>query len=424
MLHNVKNIKTQQGRSMIEMLSVLAVIGVLSILVTWGYRKAITLYKTNNLLEDAKRAGFVIVADEIVKRLPVIDEDEQNDMPLDGLFQKDTAYTFSAFKESDAPDAVFGVIAGGVEPNVCREVIKRKVDWSVEIHPNGLDNECHTDTPNNITFFYNGALTSDEEYECKSDEDCGAEVPYCCKGYCQAEEDCTCNGKWRQVTNYAADGSENELGEQCCAEGYDTAVDGVCCDASKPYCKQVAYLERTGYQYIETDYYANNNTTIDIMYKVVQFQNDLHWAIVPFGARTAYQKNQFGLFSPVNSKNTLMAFYGNQQRNYSLNPLGIDIHFMLDKNIATLNSDVYAFPEQTFTNQYTLRLFSMHSDGSGGGQNNGGILRIYYAKIYDNHIPVYDFIPVVDNNGKAGMYDKVTGRVFYNKGTGKFIAGE
>ena len=64
---------------------------------------------------------------------------------------------------------------------------------------------------------------------------------------------------------------------------------------------------------------------------------------------------------------------------------------------------------------YNLCVFSNRTPYQSG--------RIYYLKIYDNDILVLDLIPVVDKNGVACMFDRVSGTYFYNAGTGSFIAG-
>ena len=48
---------------------------------------------------------------------------------------------------------------------------------------------------------------------------------------------------------------------------------------------------------------------------------------------------------------------------------------------------------------------------------------MYKCKIFDNDILVRDFIPVLDREMRPAMYDSVTGKLFYNKGTGVFIIG-
>ena len=49
--------------------------------------------------------------------------------------------------------------------------------------------------------------------------------------------------------------------------------------------------------------------------------------------------------------------------------------------------------------------------------------KIYGVKIYRNNILEADIIPVVDLDDTICMYDKVSNRLLYNAGTGKFIVG-
>lgn len=47
--------------------------------------------------------------------------------------------------------------------------------------------------------------------------------------------------------------------------------------------------------------------------------------------------------------------------------------------------------------------------------------RLYYCTIIDvNDVVVRDLIPCLDYNGVPGMFDKITGKTFYNQGTGTF----
>lgn len=48
---------------------------------------------------------------------------------------------------------------------------------------------------------------------------------------------------------------------------------------------------------------------------------------------------------------------------------------------------------------------------------------IYLFKVWDNNQTYEELIPVVDKQGVPAMYDKVSGQLFYNQGTGQFIAG-
>lgn len=67
--------------------------------------------------------------------------------------------------------------------------------------------------------------------------------------------------------------------------------------------------------------------------------------------------------------------------------------------------------------------------GAGNPDSSWGCIpsswRIYYAKFWDKQTGnlVRDFIPVLDTNNVACMYDKVTEQFFYNQGTGTFTYG-
>ena len=48
--------------------------------------------------------------------------------------------------------------------------------------------------------------------------------------------------------------------------------------------------------------------------------------------------------------------------------------------------------------------------------------RIYSAKMVSNRVSIFDFVPV--RKGNIGyMYDRVSGQLFGNQGTGAFIIG-
>ena len=44
-------------------------------------------------------------------------------------------------------------------------------------------------------------------------------------------------------------------------------------------------------------------------------------------------------------------------------------------------------------------------------------------KIYDEDTLLRDYVPVLDENNIACLYDTVEGKFYYNQGTGVFIGG-
>ena len=50
-------------------------------------------------------------------------------------------------------------------------------------------------------------------------------------------------------------------------------------------------------------------------------------------------------------------------------------------------------------------------------------IKLYYFTIWQNGVKAREMIPVVDWQDVPCMYDKVTGTLFYNAGTGEFVPG-
>ena len=77
----------------------------------------------------------------------------------------------------------------------------------------------------------------------------------------------------------------------------------------------------------------------------------------------------------------------------------------------------YSFPD---TANQSIHIFDAHTTSSGDFKFNG---KLYSAQITEGTEIIKDFIPVVDKNGVACLYDKVSGEFYYNKGTGNFTTG-
>ena len=92
--------------------------------------------------------------------------------------------------------------------------------------------------------------------------------------------------------------------------------------------------------------------------------------------------------------------------------------FELDYNGYTLNNVRHSHDSRVrpgTTNDATIKI--------SGGNSNGLRSRIYSFKIYDNNVLIRDLVPAKDEDGVVCMYDKVTRKLFYNTGSGTYIAG-
>lgn len=113
------------------------------------------------------------------------------------------------------------------------------------------------------------------------------------------------------------------------------------------------------------------------------------------------------------------ADYGTERKYFSAETkLNQDVIIDMNKNVCTIGNTVHTFGAQTFTGAYPILLFCFNQGGSPG----------YYAKtrcletqIYDNGTLVRDYIPCIDANGDANLWDDVNETLAEKVGT--FIAG-
>ena len=171
--------KAQNGRSIHEMLMTLAVMAVVTVGSYKGFQMLMTKNQVNNLIEDVKMAGFIVV-DTMFESL----QDAEADVPLAGKFVQKTSYVLKAFPEKET---TFGVLALNVPYKVCEAVKKVKVEWLEEIKANGIPNVCNEDDTNEMDFFFNTQLIGNTEVdsgECRTNKDCPPANPYCRNGVC------------------------------------------------------------------------------------------------------------------------------------------------------------------------------------------------------------------------------------------------
>lgn len=191
----------------------------------------------------------------------------------------------------------------------------------------------------------------------------------------------------------------------------------------KPYYCEVEYLESTGTQYIDTGLTGNSDTKAELAL-IISTQATGNVGI--FGSRG----------NSANS-NLLAVGYGTSAlavdfNNSSYSHYRAGISYELDKKYICYTSKEIRFIKDenglvlaentTLCNDTmsTSNLLLFAETGVASKQQG----KMFYAKIWDDNILVRDFTPVLDNNMKPCMYDKVSGKLFYNKGTGEFIAGD
>ena len=171
--------------------------------------------------------------------------------------------------------------------------------------------------------------------------------------------------------------------------------------------KRVEYLESTGTQYIDTGVKPTISQKYEIEYSV---SNVIKNQII-FGTRTSgnymTSTNQIYLSISDGEKRFYIGNTVNGRNNIQTNIIQTDIF--------TANSGNY---DSTGTKNFFI--FALNNIDTPSALATA---RIYSFKIYDNNVLVRDYIPVLNENNEAGLYDLVNKQFYGNSGTGSFQYG-
>ena len=182
---------------------------------------------------------------------------------------------------------------------------------------------------------------------------------------------------------------------------------------------ELEYLESTGEQWIETDYYLKNYSQVDAKFSILSGNNNSI-----FGSRDS--KNSYMLLqaSRVNKK---LHFYCGYKIDYwrEINePLYNKIYLSSSENGKIIIQDLGNINMNCNTFELTEPMYIFAFNESGVAAFISESTRLYYLKIIENNELIHEYIPVLDSNNKPALYDKIEGNFYYNQGTGEdFRAG-
>ena len=187
---------------------------------------------------------------------------------------------------------------------------------------------------------------------------------------------------------------------------------------SLPYDKELYYIESTGTQYIDTNYILSNNQNNRLYIECASTDNNGAYKWI-FGSKGGTKQSVFAfansngsLYTEIKGSNWTSSDY-----KFALDSKNV---IELDSTSITFNGSPYLHGGSFVYSGVSITIFGCKT--STGLYDNKFIGRIYAAKIYDNDTLVRDFIPV--KVGQEGcLYDKVSGEIFRNAGTGSFILG-
>ena len=202
---------------------------------------------------------------------------------------------------------------------------------------------------------------------------------------------------------------------------YDTVTKSFCANAGtgefvceKPkYKREIAYLESTGTQYIDTGIKLSSNYSVEVDYQITA-TTQTRCGI--FGGLNSGATARYGsLLSPSNKY--LEHGYGVSNEYYQTGLPDTDRHLLKqEKNLIYVDGVlIHTFGSASFSSAVNAYLGNFNYSNYTPAK-----AKYYSSKWWNGNTLVRDFIPVLDWYDVPCMYDKVSGELFYNKGTGEF----
>lgn len=186
--------------------------------------------------------------------------------------------------------------------------------------------------------------------------------------------------------------------------------------------QELEYIESTGTQYIKT---GLTNRKYYLYKFEVGFNNTAESGMVcgatPSGAYFILQEGSNCYANTGGQTQGFGKVKTNTYYDYVFD--GQSNHQQCYLNGALANETTFQY--DNVTTSYELYIFCRNG-GSGGSAENFKRTKIYYFKIYDeNRTLIYDYVPAKRKSDNViGLYDKVSGDFFTNKGTGTFLYKE
>lgn len=188
-----------------------------------------------------------------------------------------------------------------------------------------------------------------------------------------------------------------------------------------PYDAEVEYLESSGTQWIDTETYSDSTTRFEIKLRVAQISDQSI-----FGGRISFSDRSYVVWT--SQANKFRFDYTATGADNKVGPATVANHDYVIVKDAERNfidgTAVVSNSTKSFVTTQPAYLFAVNDNGTNRYRFRG---RVYYAKISSANISIRDMIPVRFTNSlgqtEGAMFDRVSGRLFRNAGTGAFVVG-
>lgn len=184
--------------------------------------------------------------------------------------------------------------------------------------------------------------------------------------------------------------------------------------------QQVAYLESTGTQYIDTEVVPTINTKMGINLACLDSSSSaINWS----GSVLSGNNGWFAVGSYGESENLVSLFCVNARAGVSGVPFDNNFHEYYVSNGLQKIDSITSNNTITSYNKTMLNIYLFKGKNDYGGAVTG-LQKIKYCKIWEEDNLIRNLVPCYrKSDNKPGLYDIVNGKFYTNQGTGEFTAG-
>ena len=402
---------------MVEMLGVLAIMGIVGLVGVRMYTMAMNKHHANTLIEQAQRRAVSAAGQiNLMGHVPSLADFSENTFG---------GGTFGGVTQ-EGLSKQFGIQVSGVSKAVCENILNA-IGENTSLRRLASFNQPRTamascEETNTFLMIYNENLNGangDATYNCDSDTDCSA-----C-GTCNTETHACENDCEVQTPNGGCD-FDNE-----CNQGNECMICDTTTRTCKDACTRVAYLESTGTQYINTLFKANNTSGLQAQFSV---PNNNRKAQIIVGSRNKTGNTTKGRFwidaDWVYVKTGIIWGFNEHSEGDSICPITDKIGQKVTASLNYMNDrkgllDGVLYDDLSTRGELETQTNNVYIFSCGPTSGDmPALTKVYFIRISDNNTLVRDFVPVLDKDKKPAMFDRVSGDLFYNAGTGTFQTGQ
>ena len=175
---------------------------------------------------------------------------------------------------------------------------------------------------------------------------------------------------------------------------------------------QIAYLQSTGTQYIDSGVKGDSDVRVTVDFEITAFGSGTTFI---FGAQgTDSIRYTLGM----TSAGAFRSDFGTAMTSGSA--ASLNTRYSADKNgnVCTVGGQTLTSAAATFTGTTNIYLFARSYSSISCSK-----IKMYRCKMYKGGTLIRDFAPCKNPDGVAGLYDTVNGIFYTNQGSGAFTAG-